>query len=106
MTKIIFVEHDDTIHTIEAEDGVSVMEAAKNNDVPGIDADCFGACACATCHVYVDPAWLERTGERTAMEVDMLEIAEGVEANSRLACQIVVDASLDGLTVRLPQSQH
>lgn len=106
MTKILFVEHDDTVHTVEAENGISVMEAAKNNDVPGIDADCFGACACATCHVYVDPAWLEKTGERSTMENDMLEIAEGVKANSRLACQIMIDASLDGLTVRMPESQH
>ena len=106
MTKIIFVEHDETIHMVEAEDGVSLMETAKNNGIPGIDADCFGACACATCHVYIDPAWLEKTGERSSMEVDMLEIAEGVETNSRLACQIKIDAALDGLTVRLPESQH
>jgi 2Fe-2S ferredoxin len=106
MTKIIFIEHDGTAHPVEADDGISVMEAAKNNDVPGIDADCFGACACATCHIYVDSEWLERTGERTSMEEDMLEIAEGVAANSRLACQIRIDASLDGLTVRMPESQH
>jgi 2Fe-2S ferredoxin len=106
MTRIIFIEHDGTTHPVEAEDGLSVMEAAKSNDVPGIDADCFGACACATCHVYVDPEWLGKTGERSSMEDDMLEIADGVLANSRLSCQIRIDSSLDGLTVRLPESQH
>jgi 2Fe-2S ferredoxin len=106
MTRIIFVEHDGTNHVVEAEDGLSVMEAAKNNDIPGIDADCFGACACATCHVFVDAEWLEKTGERSSMENDMLEIAEGVSDSSRLACQIRIDPSLEGLTVRMPESQH
>jgi len=74
--------------------------------VPGIDADCGGACACATCHVYVDAAWLEKTGDKTAMEESMLDFAEGVEPNSRLACQIKIADGLDGLVVRLPESQH
>jgi len=106
MTKIIFVEHDGTSHEVDAENGLSVMEAAKSHDIPGIDADCFGACACATCHVYVDEKWLARTGARTSMEEDMLEIAEGVEQNSRLACQIRIEETLDGLIVRMPESQH
>jgi 2Fe-2S ferredoxin len=74
--------------------------------VPGIDGDCGGACACATCHVYVDEAWNGRAGERSTMESSMLEFAENVESNSRLGCQIKMTADLDGLTVRLPESQH
>jgi 2Fe-2S ferredoxin len=82
------------------------MEGAVKNNVPGIDADCGGACACATCHVYVDEAWLTMTGGRTATEESMLEFAEGVEPNSRLACQIKVSEPLNGLVVRMPESQH
>ena len=106
MTKIIFVEHDGTSHEVEAEDGTSIMEVAKSNGVPGIDGDCGGACACATCHVYIDPLWLSKTGSRTKMEEDMLEIAEGVEANSRLACQIKIDGTLNGLVAHLPENQY
>jgi ferredoxin, 2Fe-2S len=106
MTKITYIEHSGVVHEIEARDGLSVMEAAVKNNVPGIDADCGGACACATCHVYVDPEWLDEVGAKTAMEESMLEFAEGVEPNSRLACQIRIAEALDGLTVRLPQSQH
>ena len=106
MAKITFIEHSGDEHEVEAKAGLSVMEAAVKNNVPGIDADCGGACACATCHVYVDEAWLAGTGERTAMEQSMLEFAEGVEPNSRLACQIRIDEALDGLVVRLPESQH
>ena len=106
MAKITYIEHSGSSHVIDAPPGLSVMEGAVKNGVPGIDADCGGATACATCHVYVDPAWLERTGARTPMEQAMLEFAENVEANSRLSCQIKVSAALDGLVVRLPQSQH
>ena len=105
MTKIIVIEHSAIAHEVEAEEGYSVMEAAVRNGVPGIDADCGGACACATCQVYVDPAWVEKTGEAHAMEREMLEYAEGVEPNSRLSCQIKVTAELDGLILRLPESQ-
>jgi 2Fe-2S ferredoxin len=76
------------------------------NNIPGIDADCGGACACATCHVYVDPAWVDKTGSQSAMEESMLDFAENVESNSRLSCQIKVSDELDGLVVRMPQSQH
>ena len=106
MAKITYIEHDGGSHTIEVKPGLSVMEGAVKNNVPGIDADCGGACACATCHVYVDQAWLAKTGERTAMEDSMLDFAENVEANSRLSCQIKVTDELDGLVVRMPESQH
>jgi ferredoxin, 2Fe-2S len=76
------------------------------NNVPGIDADCGGACACATCHVYVDEAWIGKTGTRSAMEESMLDFAEGVTENSRLSCQIKVTDELDGLKVTMPESQH
>ena len=82
------------------------MEGAVKNGVPGIDADCGGACACATCHIYVEPEWLARLGPRSAMEASMLEFAEDVRPESRLACQIKVTADLEGLVLRMPQSQH
>ena len=106
MAKVTYVEHDGTEHTIEVKNGMSVMEGAIKNNVPGIDADCGGACACATCHVYVDAAWEGKTGEKSAMEESMLDFAENVEANSRLSCQIKVSDELDGLVVRMPESQH
>ena len=106
MAKITYVEHDGTEHTIEVKNGMSVMEGAIKNNVPGIDADCGGACACATCHVYVDAAWEGKTGEKSAMEESMLDFAENVEENSRLSCQIKVSDDLDGLVVRMPESQH
>jgi ferredoxin, 2Fe-2S len=82
------------------------MDGAIKNNVPGIDADCGGACACATCHVYVDPAWSDRTGAPSAMEESMLDFAENVQDTSRLSCQIKVSDELDGLIVRMPESQH
>jgi len=82
------------------------MEVAVKNGVRGIDADCGGACACATCHVYVAPEWLDKLESKGATEASMLEFADGVEATSRLACQLKVSDVLDGLTVRLPESQH
>jgi 2Fe-2S ferredoxin len=106
MAKITYIEHDGTEHTIDVKPGLSVMEGAVKNNIPGIDADCGGACACATCHVYVDEAWRAKTGTPTAMEESMLDFAEGVEPNSRLSCQIKVSDTLDGLIVRLPESQH
>ena len=106
MAKIIFIEHSGATHEVEAQTGLSVMEAAVKNNIPGIDADCGGACACATCHVYVDAAWLDKTGKPSAMEESMLDFAENVESNSRLSCQIKVSDALSGLTVRLPESQH
>ena len=106
MTKITYIQHDGTEQVVEVRNGLSVMEGAVKNNVPGIDADCGGACACATCHVYVDEAWMEKTGERSAMEESMLDFAEAVQDNSRLSCQIKVRDELDGLVVRTPESQH
>ncbi len=106
MPRITYIEHDGTTHEVQVPIGESVMRGAVDNDIPGIDADCGGQCACATCHVFVDPAWYDRTGERTEMEVSMLDFAAAAQDNSRLACQITVSAELDGLIVRMPQDQH
>jgi ferredoxin, 2Fe-2S len=105
MPKITYIEFNGNEHEIDVPNGLSVMEGAVRNLVPGIDADCGGACACATCHVYVDPAWTDKTGSREAMEDSMLDFAEGVEDNSRLSCQIKVTDELDGLVVRMPEHQ-
>jgi len=105
MAKITYIEHNGAEHVVEAEAGMTVMEAAVKNSVPGIEAECGGACACATCHVYVDPAWQEKTGAREEMEEDMLDFAFEVEDNSRLSCQIKVTAELDGLIVKVPEKQ-
>ncbi|MHB8286583.1 MAG: 2Fe-2S iron-sulfur cluster-binding protein [Caulobacteraceae bacterium] len=106
MPKVTYIEFSGTEHPVEVKAGATVMEGAVKHNVPGIDADCGGACACATCHVYVDPAWTELTGKPSAMEESMLDFAENVEPNSRLSCQIKVTATLDGLIVRMPQDQH
>ena len=106
MPKITFVPYRQEEITVEGEIGATVMETAVRNGVPGIEAECGGACACATCHVYVDEAWLDKTGDKSAMEESMLDFAENVEPNSRLSCQIKVSDALDGLIVRLPESQH
>ena len=106
MAKITYIEFSGAEHTIDVRNGFTVMEGAVKNNVPGIDADCGGACACATCHVYVDPAWVDKTGKASAMEESMLDFAENVTETSRLSCQIKVTDALDGLVVRLPESQH
>ncbi len=106
MAKIIYIEHGGREHVVDVKTGLSVMEGAIRNNVPGIDADCGGACACATCHVYVDEAWREAAGDQSAMEESMLDFAEEVQPNSRLSCQIRVTDALDGLIVRLPENQH
>jgi 2Fe-2S ferredoxin len=106
MPKIKYVEHTGKEHEIEVPNGWSVMEGAVKNLVPGIDADCGGACACATCHVYVDPAWLAKLDPKQDMEETMLDFAQDLEPNSRLSCQIKVTPELDGLVVRMPKSQH
>ncbi|MEX6632601.1 2Fe-2S iron-sulfur cluster-binding protein [Hyphococcus lacteus] len=105
MPKITFIEQNGTEHAVEAAEGASVMEAAVKNMVPGIDADCGGACACATCHIYVDDAWREKTGKAATMEESMLDFAYEPKENSRLSCQIKVTQDLDGLVVRLPEFQ-
>ena len=106
MAKITYIEFSGAEHTIDVRNGFTVMEGAVKNNVPGIDADCGGACACATCHVYVDPAWVEKTGKASAMEESMLDFAENVTETSRLSCQIKVTEELEGLVVRMPESQH
>ncbi len=105
MTKITIVAFDGTRHEIEAENGSTVMENAIRNGVPGIEAECGGACACATCHVYVDEAWIETVGEPEPMEEDMLDFAYDVRPTSRLSCQIKVTDELDGLVVEVPERQ-
>lgn len=105
MPKITFTDHEGHERTVEANKGESVMEVARRLDVPGIDADCGGNCACATCHVYVDDAWLARVGGRSETEEAMLAFAPNVTANSRLSCQIPVREDLDGLRVTTPESQ-
>ena len=106
MAKITYVEFNGKEHVVDVKTGLSVMEGAVKNNIPGIDADCGGACACATCHVYVDQAWVDKTGSQSAMEESMLDFAEEVQPNSRLSCQIKVTDALDGLVVRMPASQH
>ncbi len=106
MARITYIEHNGTAHEVEVATGMSVMEGAIKNMVPGIDADCGGACACATCHCYVENGFAGKTGERGEMEASMLDFAENVKPESRLSCQIEVSDELDGLTVRLPPSQH
>ncbi|MDJ1158493.1 2Fe-2S iron-sulfur cluster-binding protein [Chelatococcus sp. SYSU_G07232] len=105
MPKITFVDAEGTARTVEAEVGATVMETAVRNAVPGIDAECGGACACATCHVYVEEEWREAVGEPEAMEEDMLDFAFDVRPNSRLSCQIRVRSDLDGLVVHTPARQ-
>jgi 2Fe-2S ferredoxin len=105
MPKITFIGFDGTIHTVEAEIGSTVMEAAIRNDIAGIEAECGGACACSTCHVYVEADWKEKTGEPSPMEEDMLDFAVDVRPNSRLSCQMKVTEALDGLVVRVPEQQ-
>jgi 2Fe-2S ferredoxin len=106
MAKITYIEHDGTEHRADVASGLSVMEGAVKNNIPGIDADCGGACACATCHVYVAEAWRDRIGDKSAMEESMLDFAEDTEAGSRLSCQIKVTDAMDGLVVTMPESQH
>lgn len=106
MPKITYIEASGKEHVVDAPVGQTVMEAAVKHAVPGIDAEWGGAWACATCHVYIDEAWREKTGEQSGMEQSMLDFANDVEANSRLSCQIKVTEALDGLVVRLPKSQH
>jgi 2Fe-2S ferredoxin len=108
MPKITYVEFGGREHQVEVPVGVSVMRGAVNNNIPGIDADCGGECACATCHVYVDEGWLGVTGTPApgSQEASMLSFAALAQPNSRLSCQIKVSEALDGLVVRLPEGQH
>ena len=105
MVKIVFIDSAGQSREVEAEQGSTLMETAVRNGVPEIEAECGGACPCATCHVYVDPAWAEATGKAEPMEEDMLDFAFEVQPTSRLSCQIKVKPTLDGLTVRTPARQ-
>jgi 2Fe-2S ferredoxin len=106
MAKITYIEHSGKSHTLEVPNGLTVMEGARDNNIPGIEADCGGACACSTCHVYVDPDWVAKLPARQAMEEDMLEFAyEPDPERSRLTCQLKVTDALDGLVVQMPERQ-
>ena len=106
MPKITYIEHSGKQHIIDVPAGASVMQGAIDNRVPGIDADCGGQCACGTCHVYVDAAWLGKLPAKQLQEIDMLDFAAMAEPNSRLSCQLTVSAELDGLVVTMPEGQH
>ena len=105
MPTITYIDSDGTTRTAEGEIGSTVMETAIKNSIPGIEAECGGACACATCHVYVDEAWRAIVGDPSPMEEDMLDFGYDVQPNSRLSCQIKVIEELDGLVVRTPARQ-
>ena len=105
MAKIKYIEHDGKKHEIDVANGLSVMEGAVQNDIPGIDADCGGGMACATCHVYVKEDWFNKLPEKTLGEDDMLDQAFEPKQNSRLSCQLVVSDELEGLIVNLPEKQ-
>jgi 2Fe-2S ferredoxin len=106
MPKITYIDDGGTSRTVDVPVGWTVMEGAVKNRIPGIDADCGGACACATCHVYVDPSWFDKLPPREEMEQSMLDFAQEVKANSRLSCQLQVTEAMDGLIVRTPKTQH
>ncbi len=106
MPKITYIEHSGAEHVVDVAIGKTVMQGAVDNNIPGIDADCGGECACATCHVFVDPAWEAKTGTANEQEASMLSFAATKQDNSRLSCQIEVTAALDGLVVRMPEAQH
>jgi 2Fe-2S ferredoxin len=108
MANVTYIEFDGTAHEIDVPIGSSVMCGAVDNNVPGIDADCGGECACATCHVYVDAAWLKKTGlpGPESQEANMLSFAAVAQPDSRLACQIKMTEELAGLVVRMPEGQH
>ncbi len=105
MPQILFIEYDGTEHRVDTDAGRTIMQAATDNLVPGIDADCGGECSCATCHVFVDPAWLATIGGPGPQEATMLDLAPERQDTSRLGCQIEITDAMDGLVVRLPQFQ-
>ena len=105
MAKITYIEHNGKSHTLEVANGLTVMEGAVQNDIPGIDADCGGSCACATCHVYVEKKWFEKLPKKEITEEDMLDMAYEPKKFSRLTCQITVTDELDGLVVKMPLKQ-
>lgn len=106
MAKITYIEHNGKEHTVEVADGLTLMEGAMRNSIPGIDADCGGACACATCMVYVPEEWFSKLEPAEPMEETMLDFCDRREDNSRLSCQLKVSPALDGIRVKMPESQH
>ena len=105
MSKITYIEHNEKTHTVDVPNELTVMEGAVQNNIPGIDADCGGACACATCHVYVDEKWFDKLPKKDNAEEDMLDMAFEPNKFSRLSCQISVNDELDGLVVKMPLKQ-
>ena len=105
MTKIIYNTHDNKVHTIDVQNGLTVMEGAVQNDIPGIDADCGGGMACATCHVYIQEEWWGKLNKKEDGEEDMLDMAHEPNKFSRLSCQVIVSNELDGLIVNIPSKQ-
>ena len=105
MSKITYKDYQGNSKTIDVENGLTVMEGAIQNDIPGIDADCGGSMACATCHVYVEEKWLDKIPKVEDAEVDMIDMALEPKKNSRLSCQLIVSNELDGLIVRTPEKQ-
>ena len=105
MPKITYIEHKGKSHTLEVANGLTVMEGAVQNNIPGIDADCGGSCACATCHVYVDEKWFIKLPKKDSAEEDMLDMAHEPNKFSRLSCQITVTDKLNGLVVKMPSKQ-
>ena len=106
MPKITYIDHKGEHRTVDVPVGWTVMEGAIKNRIPGIDADCGGACACATCHVYVAREWFDKLPPREEMEQSMLDFAQELKENSRLSCQLKVNEAMDGLIVTTPKSQH
>ena len=105
MAKITYIEHNGTNHTVDVQNGLTVMEGAVQNNIPGIDADCGGSMACATCHVYVKEDWYDKLPKKEMGEDDMLDQAYEPKSNSRLSCQIIVSDDLNGLIVDMPEKQ-
>jgi 2Fe-2S ferredoxin len=106
MVKIIFIDSSGVRREVNAMPGMSIMQAAVSNRIPGIDGDCGGNCACGTCHVLIEPEWLEKVGARSESEDAMIAYSASVSPASRLACQIEVSSALDGLTVKTPEHQY
>ena len=105
MSKITYIEHDGSTHTVDVKNGLSVMEGAVQNNIPGIDADCGGSMACATCHVYVKEEWFDKVPKKEDGEEDMIDMAYKPNKFSRLSCQIIVSDNLEGLVFNLPEKQ-
>ena len=105
MAKITYIENSGKSHVVEVDNGLTVMEGAVQNNIPGIDADCGGGMACATCHVYIKEDWLDKLPTKEDGEEDMLDMAHEPKQNSRLSCQLIVSDELDGLEVTIPEKQ-